>query len=110
MHNPAERHKALADETRYALLLLLLQHDFCVKSLSRQLGVTESAVSQHLKILKGAGLVMGEKRGYFTHYRVDRTKLAQIGEELVALAQTPAAILPCSHVGEHHHNCHERGK
>ncbi len=97
--------KALADEKRYTLLCLLLRHDYCVGSLSRQLGITESAVSQHLKTLREAGLVSGEKRGYFTHYRVDRAVLASMGEALIALSQTPKEQVHCNHMGETHHTC-----
>ena len=59
--------KALSDETRLKIINLLLNFDFCVGALSRQLGISEAAVSQHLQILRKAGLVTGEKRGYYTH-------------------------------------------
>jgi DNA-binding transcriptional ArsR family regulator len=51
--------KALADETRFKLLTLLLSHDLCVGALARHLGTSEAAVSQHLKQLREAGLVKG---------------------------------------------------
>jgi DNA-binding transcriptional ArsR family regulator len=70
---------ALADPTRLRLVKLLCrQHEpdaLCVNALAYYLGVTQSAVSQHLRVLKGLGLVMGERRGYRVHYFVDRNAL-----------------------------------
>lgn len=60
--------KALAEPTRLKIFLALLERKHCVRSLSRRLGITESAISQHMKVMKEAGLVYGEKYGYHTHY------------------------------------------
>ena len=53
----------LSDPTRLKLLKLLYQqqqpHALCVNALSGLLGVTQSAVSQHMRVLKSAGLVKG---------------------------------------------------
>ncbi len=80
--------KALSDETRYALITLLLKHDYCVRALARQLDISEPAVSQHLKLLRSAGLVKGEKRGYFTHYSVNREILKDIANKIIELSDT----------------------
>ena len=66
--------KALADEKRLKILRMLLNSDLCVGALANHLGVSKPAVSQHLQILRKAGLVKGEKRGYWTHYKVDRQR------------------------------------
>lgn len=81
--------KSLGDATRFRILEILLAHPACVTSLARSLGISESAVSQHLKILREAGLVRGEKRGYWTHYSVDRDALKQVGRELESMASSP---------------------
>ena len=60
--------KALGDSTRYKIFNCLLERKHCVRSLSKKLGITESAISQHLKLMKEAGLVYGEKYGYHMHY------------------------------------------
>jgi len=52
------------------------------------LGISESAVSQHLKVLRQAGLVRGEKRGYFTHYVVEWRLLKEAASNLVELADS----------------------
>jgi len=41
--------KAMADDTRFRILILLLQHNYCVRALSRKLELSESAISQHIK-------------------------------------------------------------
>lgn len=51
--------KALADENRIRILILLMSSDLCVGDLAGRLGICKPAVSQHLKILRRAGLVWG---------------------------------------------------
>jgi ArsR family transcriptional regulator len=79
----------LADPTRLKLLRLLSQQRepgvLCVNALAHRLGVTQPAVSQHLKLLKNAGLVKGEKRGYRVHYFVKREAL-DTAQELISAA------------------------
>ena len=99
--------KALSDPTRLRVLRLLsraLENELhegcqnemqdgnhtrtrflCVNAITRQLDVSQSAVSQHLRILKQAGLVRGERRGSFVHYTLEeeginkyKTLLAEI--------------------------------
>ena len=60
--------KALGEPTRLSIFQQLLIRKHCVRSLSKKLGITESAVSQHMKVLKEAGLVYGERFGYHIHY------------------------------------------
>lgn len=84
--------KSLADETRFELLKLLLTRDLCVGALAYQLKISEAAVSQHLQQLRKVGLVKGEKRGYWTHYFVEKDKLLELAralEELSALRTSP---------------------
>jgi len=71
--------KALADPTRLHLFKLLChQHEpdaLCVNALAELHGISQSAVSQHLRILKNIGLVRGERMGYHIHYAVDHDML-----------------------------------
>jgi ArsR family transcriptional regulator len=77
----------LADPTRLKLLRLLLRQRepdaLCVNALAFRLGVTQPAISQHLKVLKDAGLVQGEKRGYRAHYFVKQEALKK-AQELIS--------------------------
>ncbi len=88
---PVKIFKTLADETRFKLVNLLLTHDLCVGALAKHLSISEAAVSQHLKSLREAGLVRGEKRGYWTHYTVEKEKLHQLAELLGDLTR----LQPC---------------
>jgi DNA-binding transcriptional ArsR family regulator len=78
--------RALSDETRYHLVKLLVEHDFCVGALATRLNISESAVSQHLKVLRNAGIVKGDKRGYYTHYYVDRGILKEAAHKIIELS------------------------
>ena len=78
--------KALADKNRLNLLKLLLHKNYCVKVLAEELEISESAVSQHLKILREADLVIGEKKGYYVHYGVKRENLSQLADYIEELA------------------------
>ena len=75
---------ALADPTRLKLVRLLCrQRDpdaLCVNALACLLGVTQSAVSQHLRVLRAIGLVKGERRGYHIHYFVNQDMLEKFRE------------------------------
>ncbi|MEX0974274.1 MAG: metalloregulator ArsR/SmtB family transcription factor [Bacillota bacterium] len=63
--------RAIADETRLTIISELRKHARCVRSLAFRLGISSSAISQHLKILREQGLVTGMKSGYYTHYCLD---------------------------------------
>jgi ArsR family transcriptional regulator len=69
----------LADPTRLKLVKLLCRQKdpdaLCVNALASLLGVTQSAVSQHLRVLRAIGLVKGERRGYHIHYFVNQDML-----------------------------------
>ncbi|MBW1697924.1 MAG: winged helix-turn-helix transcriptional regulator [Deltaproteobacteria bacterium] len=78
--------KALGDATRFKIIELLLGHDLCVGALARRLKVSEAAISQHLRVLREAGLVRGEKRGYWTHYTVKTDVLEKIADDLKQMA------------------------
>jgi len=80
---PADKFKVLAGESRIRIIGLLKQKGpLCVSEMSKTLGMTASATSQHLKILKHAGLVRNERRGYWIHYDVDPVALERCNESL----------------------------
>jgi DNA-binding transcriptional ArsR family regulator len=80
MENIVTLLKALSDENRIKILQLLLKYDFCVRALSERLAISEAAVSQHLKILREADIIYGEKIGYFTHYHVKKDTLSHVSD------------------------------
>jgi DNA-binding transcriptional ArsR family regulator len=76
----------LSDPTRLKLMRFLAWQSganaLCVNALACRLGVTQSAVSQHLRVLKSAGLVKGERRGYRIHYFINQETLTQIQQQV----------------------------
>lgn len=71
--------RALGHPARVRVLRLLLARDTCVAGeLAEELPLAASTVSQHLKILKKAGLVKGEVDGPRRCYCVDRSALARL--------------------------------
>ncbi len=77
--------KALSDPTRLKLVKALNDckpgvcegGSLCVNALAHRLEVTQSAVSQHLRILRQAGLVRGARNGSFIHYSLDPDGIAK---------------------------------
>lgn len=82
MNQEAALFRALADPTRLRLVKLLSrqrdQHALCVNALAGRLGVSQPAVSQHLRVLRSAGLVKGQRRGYRVHYFVNPDVLERL--------------------------------
>jgi len=74
--------KVLSVESRVRIVQLLKGRALCVNALAARLDVTQGAVSQHLRIMRDAGLVVDEKRGYFVHYRLNEDTLAAWREEI----------------------------
>ena len=82
----AELFKVLSVDTRIKIVELLKQKGTLgVNEMSKMLGITPSAVSQHLKILKQAGLVQNERKGYWLPYKIDHDAMAQCKEVITAV-------------------------
>ena len=73
---PSEMLKALAVETRVRIIdLLKSKGPLGAKNIAEMIGITPAAVSQHLKILRQAGLVRSERKGYWIPYAIDEEAL-----------------------------------
>jgi DNA-binding transcriptional ArsR family regulator len=71
--------KALADPTRRAIFeRLCRQGEQTVGALTAQAGISQPAVSKHLRLLKHAGLVRDRHQGRQTHYRAQLAALAPL--------------------------------
>ena len=73
---------ALGDPTRLAIIERLVERPSAVVDLARELPVSRPAVSQHLRILKDAGLVIDERAGNRRIYRVDPDALVALRDHL----------------------------
>lgn len=78
--------RALAAPVRIAIVLQLRESQRCVHELVDALSVPQPLVSQHLKILKAAGVVAGERSGREVLYRLADHHLAHIVVDAVAHA------------------------
>jgi ArsR family transcriptional regulator len=66
-----ESFRALSDETRIQIMILLLEHEeLCVCDFVGALGQTQSKISRHLRYLYNSGLVKDRREGLWMHYRI----------------------------------------
>jgi len=85
--------KALSVGSRLQILKLLKHSELCVNAITKKLSITQPAVSQHLSILKEAGLVRSDRHGSIIHYSINLTRLddfktsvkKHLGEEFILL-------------------------
>ncbi|MEG0307792.1 MAG: metalloregulator ArsR/SmtB family transcription factor [Clostridium sp.] len=77
MINNVKVFKAIGDETRIKILILLSKRNICAKGIARHLEISEAAVSQHIKILKDVELVIGYKKGYHVIYDLNKDILEE---------------------------------
>ncbi|HXD22421.1 MAG TPA: metalloregulator ArsR/SmtB family transcription factor [Gemmatimonadaceae bacterium] len=82
MTNHARAFVALADPTRRLVFERLARQPMSVGRLARGLTVTRPAVSQHLRVLKNAGLVIDREEGTRRIYRIDPRGIAVMHDYL----------------------------
>lgn len=91
-----QRLKALAEPIRLQLLEALGRGERCVCELTEELGLAQSKLSFHLKVLKEAGLLSAREDGRWVYYRLEPAALEDLRAwlgELAAGCTTPAR--PC---------------
>jgi ArsR family transcriptional regulator len=82
MKEAAGLFKILSVDKRIEIIELLKKEPMSVNSLAKALGVSQSAVSQHLRVLKSARLVKDERRGYWIYYSLERDTLEECRQRL----------------------------
>lgn len=85
--------KALGDPVRLRLLSLIASHaggEACVCDLTDAFDLTGPTISHHLKVLREAGIIDGERRGTWIYYRVLPTTLQTLSSALTAPEQAEA--------------------
>ena len=79
----AEIYKVFSDPTRLKILKLLLDNKFlCVNAITNRLDISQSAVSQHLRILRQVDLVDNQRMACNMHYSLKKEKLTQFNEKV----------------------------
>ena len=76
--------KALSEEIRIRLLLVLMEDEACVCELMETFNMAQSKLSHHLIALRDAGFVKDEKRGKWNYYRIDFQSLDPMRKELLS--------------------------
>ncbi|MGH3724150.1 MAG: ArsR/SmtB family transcription factor [Mycobacterium sp.] len=79
--------RALAAPVRIAIVLQLRESQRCVHELVDAVGVAQPLISQHLRVLKAAGVVAGERQGREVMYRLVDDHLSHIVVDAVAHAE-----------------------
>ena len=91
--------KALADPARLRIVEFLRHPDagccvvpdrVCACDIESLLGLSQPAISHHMKILTQAGLVSGEKQGRWMYYRLEPAAFTQVIAALQPFSRTPA--------------------
>jgi ArsR family transcriptional regulator, arsenate/arsenite/antimonite-responsive transcriptional repressor len=67
--------KALSVNSRVQIIKLIKDKKLCVNAITNKLGISQSAVSQHLKVLKECNLVISDRYGSIIHYQVNNNTL-----------------------------------
>jgi ArsR family transcriptional regulator len=91
----AEIFKALGDETRLKIIKIIAAtgNQICVGMIAHKLGVSQPAVSQHLKTLKNVGLITAKREGTLFHYMIVDDFLAPYGIDTLLFLKSFGAEL-----------------
>src|SRR5512140_1243432 len=79
----AETFRALSDPTRVRIISVLAGRELCVFDLSGMLGITGSAVSHQLRLLRGQRLVKYRKEGKVAYYSLDDDHIRSLMKECI---------------------------
>lgn len=81
--------RALGTPHRLAIVLELGHGPRCVHELVDRLGISQSLTSQHLRILRSSGLVVGARRGKETEYSLADDRVARTARDAIAHSHEP---------------------
>ncbi len=83
--------RVLADPLRLQIVTLLARETLCTTHLVEETGARQTNLSNHLKVLRDAGVVDTEPCGRFTYYRLKPDVIASLAGQFSALAETARA-------------------
>ncbi len=93
--DPVPAFSALGCRTRHEIFQLLARGPLCVGAIARELELSQPSVSQHLRILREAGLVTDQRCGYRVHYEINSETLASCGEHLISMGRSRKEKFNC---------------
>ena len=82
MKETADLFKLLSVDKRIEIIELLKKEPMSVNAIAEALGISQSAVSQHLRVLKNSGLVKDERQGYWIYYSLNKDTLEKCRQRL----------------------------
>jgi ArsR family transcriptional regulator len=85
LKNMAEVLKSLGDEKRLKIIKILasnVNEVFCVSDVAQQLGISQPAASQHIKILKNIGILEENRRGFRVFYTINLDVLTEYKKDI----------------------------
>ncbi|MBP2660753.1 MAG: transcriptional regulator [Firmicutes bacterium] len=85
LKNMAEVLKSLGDEKRLKIIKILasnVNEVFCVSDVAQQLGISQPAASQHIKILKNIGILEENRRGFKVFYTINLDILTEYKKDI----------------------------
>ena len=77
--------KAMADETRFAILEMLADEELCACHILEEFDITQPTLSYHMKILVDSGLVDSSKDGAWTRYKLNPNSFKLIKDKIIKL-------------------------
>ncbi|MFJ7036834.1 ArsR/SmtB family transcription factor [Streptomyces rochei] len=80
--------RVLADPLRLRIVTLLARETLCTTHLVEETGARQTNLSNHLRVLREAGIVETEPCGRFTYYRLRPDVIAQLAGQFAALAES----------------------
>ncbi|MDH6143454.1 ArsR family transcriptional regulator [Kitasatospora sp. GP30] len=85
--------RVLGEPLRLRIVMLLAQAALCTNHLIKETGARQTALSNHLRVLREAGIVESEPHGRFTYYRLRPEVPEALAEFFAELARTAAESL-----------------
>lgn len=83
--------RVLGDPLRLQIVTLLARETLCTTHLVEETGAKQTNLSNHLKVLREAGVVETEPCGRFTYYRLKPDVIEALAGQFAALAETARA-------------------
>ncbi|MFE7553839.1 ArsR/SmtB family transcription factor [Streptomyces gardneri] len=84
--------RVLADPLRLQIVTLLARETLCTTHLVEETGAKQTNLSNHLRVLREAGVVETEPCGRFTYYRLKPDVIAQLAGQLADLAESARTV------------------
>jgi len=83
--------KLFSVEARVRIVQALKRRAMCVTEITSQLGISQEATSQQLRILRDAGIVKFQKRGFHVYYSLDKQNMASMHKTTSSLFEPGSA-------------------